>query len=114
MPDTTSPGLPILSYVGGAAQRLKDYVVYQLASKWHLPASLHVPAGSSHPGAPESVQHGTLAALIKLALETLPPPVCWHVRIECGELFLGYEAIRHAYYSVYFPLTRGKTTLSPE
>ncbi len=80
--------------------------MHQLASKWYLPASLHVPNGASPLDMPEPKQSGTLAELIKLALETLPEPECRHVRIECGETFLGYEAIRYAYYSVYFPLPR--------
>lgn len=56
---------------------------------------------------------GTLAELIKLALETLPEAECRHVRIECGDTFLGYEAIRYAYYSVYFPLPRVGDRESP-
>jgi hypothetical protein len=93
---------------------LKDYIVHQFAAKWNLPASLHVPGATSHPAMPERIVPGTLAELIRLAQETLPEPVRRRVRIECGEMFLGYEAIRRAYYSVYFPLPRGKSTLPPE
>ena len=73
------------------------------AFTWTQPATLHIRPGASGPGAVALTRIGTLADLIRWAMETLPPPERRHMRIEYGDTYLGPEAIALAYRRYDFP-----------